>query len=86
MLKIKSKRTLCRQNKNSKKGPQTTLNIFGGKESSRNHCQEFPSPIMLPLRGGGGGPGWNGRGTSGVFSPGRATQGVKVIPLYPAKA
>ncbi|GBO27218.1 hypothetical protein AVEN_218556-1 [Araneus ventricosus] len=26
-----------------------------------------PSPIMLPHRGGGDGPGWNGRCTSGVF-------------------
>ncbi|GBM30546.1 hypothetical protein AVEN_265000-1 [Araneus ventricosus] len=40
---------------------------------------------MLPHRGGGGGPGWNGRCTSGVFSPGRVTQGEKVIPLYPLK-
>ncbi|GBL93191.1 hypothetical protein AVEN_42645-1 [Araneus ventricosus] len=48
---------------------------------------EFPpSPIMLPHRGGGGGPVWNGRCTSGVFSPGRVIQGVKAIPLYPAKA
>ncbi|GBN02230.1 hypothetical protein AVEN_67120-1 [Araneus ventricosus] len=45
-----------------------------------------PSPIMMPHRVGGGGPGWNGRCTSGVFSPGRVTQGVKAIPLYPAKA
>ncbi|GBN93813.1 hypothetical protein AVEN_195471-1 [Araneus ventricosus] len=42
-------------------------------------------PIMLPHRGRSGGPGWNGRCTSGVFSPGRVTQGVKAIPLYPAK-
>ncbi|GBM28977.1 hypothetical protein AVEN_180106-1 [Araneus ventricosus] len=45
-----------------------------------------PSPIMLPHRGGGGGPGWVGRCTSEDFSPGRVTQGVKAIPLYPAKA
>ncbi|GBN07967.1 hypothetical protein AVEN_186241-1 [Araneus ventricosus] len=45
-----------------------------------------PSSIMLPHRGGDGGPGWNGRCTSGVLSPGRVTQGVKVIPSYPAKA
>ncbi|GBN80071.1 hypothetical protein AVEN_242822-1 [Araneus ventricosus] len=41
---------------------------------------------MLPHRGEGGGPGWNERCTSGIFCPGRVTQGVKAIPLYPAKA
>ncbi|GBM71157.1 hypothetical protein AVEN_178880-1 [Araneus ventricosus] len=44
-----------------------------------------PSPFMLRHRGGGGGPGWNGRCSSGIFSPGRDTQGVKAIPLHPAK-
>ncbi|GBN63074.1 hypothetical protein AVEN_179737-1 [Araneus ventricosus] len=45
----------------------------------------LPSPIMLPHRGEDGGPGWNGRCTSGVFSPGRVTQGVKAIPLHKLK-
>ncbi|GBN38566.1 hypothetical protein AVEN_132320-1, partial [Araneus ventricosus] len=45
----------------------------------------LPSPIIPPHRGGGGGPGWNRRCTSGVFSPGRVTQGVKAIPLYQLK-
>ncbi|GBM92478.1 hypothetical protein AVEN_2114-1 [Araneus ventricosus] len=45
----------------------------------------FPSPNMLPHRGGGDGPGWNGRCTSGVLSAGRVTQGVKAIPLYQLK-
>ncbi|GBM00880.1 hypothetical protein AVEN_257384-1 [Araneus ventricosus] len=52
----------------------------------QHHILLPPSPIMLPHRGGGGGPGWNGQCTSGVFSPSRVTQGVKAIPLYPAKA
>ncbi|GBO46379.1 hypothetical protein AVEN_68248-1 [Araneus ventricosus] len=41
---------------------------------------------MLSHSGGGGDPGWNGRCTSGVLSPGRVTQGVKAVPLYPAKS
>ncbi|GBM44644.1 hypothetical protein AVEN_214178-1 [Araneus ventricosus] len=41
---------------------------------------------MLHNRGAGGAPGWNGRCTSGDISPGRVTQGLKAIPLYPAKA
>ncbi|GBM90667.1 hypothetical protein AVEN_246956-1 [Araneus ventricosus] len=53
---------------------------------SSKDCNPPPIPIMLPHRGVGGGPGWNGRCTSGVFTPGRVTLGVKVIPLYPAKA
>ncbi|GBM20265.1 hypothetical protein AVEN_42416-1 [Araneus ventricosus] len=40
---------------------------------------------MLPYRGGGGGPWWNGRCTSGAFSPVKVTQGVKAIPLYQLK-
>ncbi|GIY11119.1 hypothetical protein CEXT_345561 [Caerostris extrusa] len=33
-----------------------------------------------------GAPGWGGRCTSRVFTPGRATQGVKATLLHPAKA
>ncbi|GBN60223.1 hypothetical protein AVEN_25968-1 [Araneus ventricosus] len=36
---------------------------------------------MLPHPGGNSGPGWNGICTSGVFSPGRVTQGVKIPTL-----
>ncbi|GBN58415.1 hypothetical protein AVEN_194678-1 [Araneus ventricosus] len=44
---------------------------------------------MLPLssvngRGKGGVPGRSERSTSGVYTPGRVTQGVKVTPLFPA--
>ncbi|GBM63932.1 hypothetical protein AVEN_110485-1 [Araneus ventricosus] len=40
---------------------------------------------MLPHRDEGGGPVWNGRCTSGDFSPSRVTQGLKAIPLYQLK-
>ncbi|GBM79537.1 hypothetical protein AVEN_64492-1 [Araneus ventricosus] len=44
-----------------------------------------PNPTMLSDRGGGG-PEWSRRSTSGAPLPSRAIQGVKAIPLYPAKA
>ncbi|GBM20762.1 hypothetical protein AVEN_30015-1 [Araneus ventricosus] len=45
-----------------------------------------PSPIMLSHRGGGGvALGGMGDVRLEFFSPGRVTQGVKAIPLYPLK-
>ncbi|GBM79948.1 hypothetical protein AVEN_113364-1 [Araneus ventricosus] len=62
------------------------VNVNEHLRSSSIGTLTSPSPIVLPRRGGGSGSGWNGRCTSGVFSPRRVTQGVKAIPLYPAKA
>ncbi|GFU73684.1 hypothetical protein TNCV_4222271 [Trichonephila clavipes] len=45
-----------------------------------------PQVLQAASKWRGGVPGWSARCTSGVSTPGRATQGVKATPFCSAKA
>ncbi|GBO07815.1 hypothetical protein AVEN_271664-1 [Araneus ventricosus] len=54
--------------------------------NENEYCNVLSSPLVLSVASPwqGGVPGRSERSTSGMYTPGRVTQDVKVTPLFPA--